>query len=95
MDGPRPPEITEWPNILSFLNKSLRSINKWSIEQEYPLAFSQQNINNIRVIAANNQIVSHAVFRPVHLRTPYGLLKMATVGKIGRASCRERVSSPV
>lgn len=79
---PRPPREQELPRVLSFLNEHLRPGSSWSIADEYPHAFSRQNLQNIRIIADGETIVSHAVYRPMILKTPIGVFKAGGIGSV-------------
>jgi GNAT superfamily N-acetyltransferase len=83
MDGPRAPHDAEIPGVLHFLNSELRSREGWSIAAEYPAAFSPVNLGNIRIIKnEQNELLSHAVMRPMLLKTPAGLFKVAAIGSV-------------
>ncbi len=82
MEGPRPPHEKEFGQLISFLDSELRPNLPWSITNEYPLAFGLQNIGNIRVIMEESQVLSHAVMRPVHVKTGAGLFKVAAIGSV-------------
>ncbi len=82
MEGPRPPHESEFPNVVKFLDSQLRPNESWSIASEYPIAFSESNLNNIRIITERDQVVSHAVFRPMIIKTPSAVLKVAGIGSV-------------
>lgn len=82
MEGPRPPRENEYPQILNFLDSELRPEKKWSLASEYPTAFSLSNMHNIRVITDNNRLLSHAVIKPLIVRTPLAIYKVAAVGSV-------------
>jgi predicted acetyltransferase len=82
MDGPRAPSETEIPNVIRFLDTNLRPKGDWSITSEYPIAFSEANRNNIRIITENEEVLAHAVVRPMILKTPAGLFKVAGLGSV-------------
>jgi predicted N-acetyltransferase YhbS len=82
MEGPRSPTPTEYSRILEFLNRNLRSSESWSISNEYPTAINENNLGNIRIIKENNEILSHAVLRPLLIKTPLGLFKVAAIGSV-------------
>ncbi|MGE3973890.1 MAG: GNAT family N-acetyltransferase [Bdellovibrionales bacterium] len=82
MDGPRAPEASEFDRLLHFLNQNLRAGEGWSIRDEYPTALDQNNLGNIRVITENNKILSHAVVKPVMIKTPLGMFKVAGIGSV-------------
>ena len=82
MEGPRPPAEHEFPQVVDFLNRHLRPEHKWSIAAEYPLALSELNRANMRVILEDNQVLSHAVLKPLYVRGPVGLLKAGAIGSV-------------
>lgn len=82
MEGPRQPHESEWPHLINFLTRSLRSESPWSIETEYPTALSSQNRHNVRVITHNNEIVSHSVVKPMIIRSPHIIYKVAGIGSV-------------
>lgn len=82
MEGPRAPLENEFPGIVRFLDSNLRPEQDWSITSEYPLAFSPANLNNIRIIKENDEVLAHAVMRPVIIKTPAGLFKAGALGSV-------------
>lgn len=79
---PRPPQSNELSDVISFLDTHMRKDQNWSVREEYPLAFSAQNLNNIRIIRENQNIVSHAVVKPILMKTPYAVLNVCTIGSV-------------
>ena len=82
MDGPRAPSKGEYEALVRFLNSHLRPGISWSIPEEYPMALNPTNLHNIRVITEGSEILSHAVLRPLILKTPAGLLKVGGIGSV-------------
>lgn len=82
MEGPRSPRETELPHILDFLNNKLRSEAPWSIAAEYPTAFSAQNIHNMRIISEDEKVVSHAVLKPLIIKSPHVIFKVGAIGSV-------------
>ena len=82
MDGPRAPLETELPQILKFLNDSLRPETGWSIAAEYPTALGRANIHNIRIITEQDRVLSHAVMKPLVMKTPLLIYKAAAIGSV-------------
>lgn len=82
MEGPRPLNESEWPHLVRFLTNSLRAEHSWSIENEYPTALNLQNRHNIRIITDQNRIVSHAVVRPMVIKSPHIIFKVAGIGSV-------------
>jgi GNAT superfamily N-acetyltransferase len=82
MEGPRPLNESEWPVLVEFLTHSLRAEHNWSIENEYPTALNLQNRHNIRIITDQNLIVSHAVVRPMVIKSPHIIFKVAGIGSV-------------
>jgi predicted GNAT family N-acyltransferase len=86
MEGPRAPAVTEYPEILSFLDKSLRPDHTWSIAAEYPTALQQTNMHNIRIIKDGQEVLSHAVLKPLILKSPIAIYKIAAIGSVVTSS---------
>lgn len=82
MEGPRPLNESEWPHLVQFLTNSLRAEHNWSIENEYPTALTLQNRHNIRIMTDQNQIVSHAVVKPMVIKSPHIIFKVAGIGSV-------------
>ena len=86
MEGPRPPLDTEFPSVVQFLDSNLRPTEGWSITNEYPTAFNEANRGNIRIITERDQVIAHAVIRPMIIKAPAGLFKIAGVGSVVTSS---------
>lgn len=83
MEGePRAPRDQEWPHIVEFLNGHLRPGQAWSIADEYPNAIVKTNAPNMRVIFDGDRVVSHAVLKPLLVKTPIGVLKIGGIGSV-------------
>jgi GNAT superfamily N-acetyltransferase len=82
MDGPRAPTANEWPLVIDFLDQNLRPGQSWSIQNEYPLALGPGNLENVRVIVRDNQVLSHAVIKYLLIKTPIGFFKVAAIGSV-------------
>jgi predicted acetyltransferase len=67
---------------VQFLDSHLRPDLGWSITSEYPTAISESNLNNIRIITESDEVVSHALIRPMIIKTPVGLFKIAGLGSV-------------
>lgn len=87
------PDLTELKDVISFLNRELRPQAGWSIDLEYPSCFrstgSLPPTHYMRVIKAKidplqqeEQIVSHALVRPLLVKTPVGVFKVAAIGSV-------------
>lgn len=81
-EGPRAPFETEWPKVIEFLSQSLRPGIAWSIADEYPTSLSRAQCHNMRVIVESGKIVAHAVMKPIILKTPAGVFKIAGIGSV-------------
>lgn len=90
MDGPRSPLAGELPEVISFLNKNLRSQYGWSIDEEYPTALSQLNIHNLRILK-DNEVLAHAAMRAIFVEAPIGLLKVLVVGSVVTTPSHQRL----
>lgn len=82
MEGPRSPAESELSTVLSFLTQSLRSEAAWSIAAEYPTAFAPNNLHNMRIITEDNQVVSHAVLKPLIIKSPHVIFKVGAIGSV-------------
>jgi len=82
MEGPRQPIESEYPQVLEFLDHRLRPGSKWSIASEYPTALGPQNLSNIRIITEAQKVVSHAVLKPLIIKTPQVIFKIGAIGSV-------------
>jgi predicted GNAT family N-acyltransferase len=82
MEGPRSPRETELPHVLEFLNNRLRSEATWSIAAEYPTALSNTNIHNMRIISDDEKVLSHAVLKPLIIKSPQVIFKVGAIGSV-------------
>lgn len=82
MEGPRSPREAELPTVLNFLDKKLRSESAWSISAEYPTALSSSNLHNMRIISEQDQVLSHAVIKPLIIKTPHIIFKAGAIGSV-------------
>lgn len=69
-------------NLFEFLNSQLRPESPWSISDEYPLFYSENNFENLRIATVGDQIVAHAGVRFFIAKTHFGLVKIAAVGSV-------------
>jgi predicted acetyltransferase len=82
MDGPRAPFEGEITEIMRFLDTHLRPKESWSLAAEYPSAFAEANLGNLRIIKDDSEVLSHALVRPVIIKTPAGLFKVGGIGSV-------------
>lgn len=82
MEGPRSPAEVELPQVIDFLNSRLREGVSWSISAEYPTALTTTNRHNMRIITANQKIVSHAVLKPLVIKSPSVIMKVGAIGSV-------------
>ncbi len=82
MEGPRPLFDHEFPQFVEFLSTHLRPVQNWSIADEYPLAIHGANLNNVRVIKEESNFLSAAVMKPLVIKSPAGLFKVAAIGSV-------------
>ncbi len=82
MEGPRIPQENEFAQIFDFLNLQLRPQAGWSIEAEYPTALSEANRHNMRIIKDADQVLSHAVIKPLIVKSPEVIFKVAAIGSV-------------
>lgn len=89
--GPRSPANQEFPELLQFLDQELRPGSSWSIAQEYPTAVFPGNIHNMRIISNEEGIQSHALIRPLIVKTPTCNWKIAAIGSVvTKSTARQR-----
>lgn len=88
MEGPRSPTESEFASVVDFLNSQLRPQSEWSIAQEYPTALSKTNLHNMRIITEEDRILSHAVLKPLIVKTPHVVLKVGAIGSVVTAESR-------
>lgn len=82
MEGPRPLHEHELQDFVQFLSRQLRADQAWSIAEEYPLAIHDANLNNVHVIKSNEGFLSAAVMKPLIVKSPAGLFKVAAIGSV-------------
>lgn len=82
MEGPRAPLDNEFPQVVEFLDQRLRNEVSWSIAKEYPTALSKTNLHNMRIISEGEKILSHAVLKPLIVKTPHMILKVGAIGSV-------------
>lgn len=78
----RSPSPNEYDHVVKFLDQNLRPNSQWSISAEYPTALAKENLHNIRIIKEGDKVLSHAVIRPMILKTPIAIYKVATIGSV-------------
>lgn len=76
------PTTDEYPNLVKFLDESLRPQNNWSIASEYPTALNKENIHNLRIITEGETVLSHAALKPHIIKTPIAILKVGAIGSV-------------
>lgn len=82
MEGPRAPLENELPELLKFLDRTLRPEQSWSVASEYPTVFNKKNIHNMRILTEADRILSHAVMKPLIVKTPLLIYKIAAIGSV-------------
>lgn len=82
VEGPRAPHEGEWSKVIEFLSSNLRPGVAWSIAEEYPTSLSRSQSHNMRVIVEDGKIIAHAVMKPIVLKTPTGVFKVAGIGSV-------------
>lgn len=89
MEGPRSPQEKEFPRVLEFLDKYLRKENSWSIAAEYPTALTPANMHNIKIISDQNEVLAHAVLKPLIIKTPHIIFKAGAIGSVVTADSHQ------
>lgn len=82
LEGPKNPSENEYQKVLEFLNKNLRNECQWSIDREYPTALTPNNRHNMNVVMDENTIVSHAVLKPLIIKSPHLIYKVGAIGSV-------------
>lgn len=82
MEGPRSPRENEFPQVVQFLNQNLRAEAKWSISAEYPTALNSFNLHNMKIITEDDRILSHAVLKPLIIKSPHVIFKVGAIGSV-------------
>lgn len=78
----RHPNRTELNGALEFFNRNLREGFDWNLEDEYPLALTEKNLNNFRIIKVGDEIVSGAVMKMHIVKCVMGLFKVSAIGSV-------------
>lgn len=79
---PRAPTESEWTQVIDFLTRNLRPGITGSIADEYPLSLGRSQRHNMRVIIENGEVIAHAVMKPILVKTPIGVFKVAGIGSV-------------
>lgn len=82
MEGPRQPNSAEFENVVDFITHSLRPDAKWRVNAEYPTALNLNNLHNMRIITDENRVLSHAVLKPLIVKTPVAVWKVGAIGSV-------------
>lgn len=82
MEGPRTPVESEWTRVIDFLNQRLREGSSWSIATEYPTALVPSNLHNMRIITDQEKVLSHAVLKPLVIKSPHVIYKVGAIGSV-------------
>ncbi len=78
----RHPLPEEYPNLIHFLDTQLRADQGWSLTDEYPSAFQPQNLVHSHIVKGDSGFLSHAIMRPLMVKTPLYVVKVATIGSV-------------
>src|SRR5690606_16360246 len=76
------PTADKYPQVVKFLDQSLRPQNNWSITTEYPTALNKENIHNLRIITDGETVLSHAALKPHIIKTPIAIFKVGAIGSV-------------
>lgn len=82
LEGPKVPTEKEFEKVLEFLNQTLRPQHGWSIDKEYPTALNLANRHNMNVVVSNDRVVSHAVLKPLIIKSPHLIYKVGAIGSV-------------
>lgn len=82
----RTPSENELPDLYDFLTQRLRENSQWTIDAEYPTALTSQNIHNMRIITDDHKnVLSHAVVKPLIIKSPHIIFKVGAIGSVTTA----------
>lgn len=79
---PKIPNQSEIGHLIDFLDQHLRPNSEWSIRDEYPLVFSEQNKNNLRIISDGEKILAHSAIKYHLIKNVVGVFKVAAIGSV-------------
>jgi len=82
LEGPRALRPEEHPSTISLLNLALRPNGPHAILDEYPLVLRKENIENMRVMVKDGEIVSHAAIYFSRLHAGDLTFKIGGVGSV-------------
>jgi predicted acetyltransferase len=82
MEETKQPNKEEMASTIEFFDRNLRRGYGWSIQQEYPLAMHESNLNNFRILKHEDQIVSGAVMKMHIIKCVMGLFKASAIGSV-------------
>ena len=82
MQGPRIPQEHELSKVVDFLTQNLRPQMTWSIAAEYPTALHTNNLHNMRIITEQDRVISHAVLKPLIIKSPHVIVKVGAIGSV-------------
>lgn len=82
LEGPKVPSEKEYEKVLEFLNHALRAEHSWSIDKEYPTALNLANRHNMNIVVSDNRVVSHAVLKPLIIKSPNIIYKVGAIGSV-------------
>ncbi len=82
MEGPRPLFENELGELVQFLTQHLRQGSPWTIADEYPLAITNGNLNNVRVIRDNKDFFIGRGDEAARDQNASCVFKMAAIGSV-------------
>jgi len=82
LEGPKVPNEKEYEKVLEFLNHKLRPEHGWSIDKEYPTALNLANRHNMNIVVSEDKVVSHAVLKPLIVKSPHLIYKIGAIGSV-------------
>src|SRR5690242_20535321 len=64
IDGPRACTKAELPEVIAVANGALRENSDQTLLTDYPLVYLDKNLENIRILRADGQLVAEVPFLP-------------------------------
>jgi GNAT superfamily N-acetyltransferase len=83
LHGPRALRMEEHPAVMKFVDSIFRPDKPGAMEKGYPHVFDKDNIENIRVIAKDGEILSHVSIYLSTIRSRDLVFKMGGISAVG------------
>ena len=83
LDGPRALRMEEYPAAMKFVDAIFRPDNPGAMAKGYPHVFDKDNIENMRVIVKDGEIISHTSIYLSTIRSRDLVFKMGGISAVG------------